>query len=122
MARTYFAAIRARHTFGTSGAKMSLLFRCGDALMGDVVPPDTAGSRTFTVDAVCQRPVRQLTILRNNEIVFETEPGREEVHVEWQDPEPGRGDTLWYYARMTTGDDEWAWSSPTWFLEREATT
>jgi len=110
-----FAAIRARHTFGTSGAKMSLLVRCGDGIIGDILPLDTGP--VLQVDAACVRPVRQLSILRNNEVVFETAPDETEVHVSWEDTDRPDADRFWYYVRMSTGDDEWAWSSPIWFIK-----
>jgi hypothetical protein len=107
-----FEAIRARHTFGTSGAKMSLLFRCGGGMMGDVLPRDTPA--VFRVDAVCLRSIRRLSILRNNETVHEIAPEASEIHLTWEDPERSAAGHAWYYVRMSTGEDEWAWSSPIW--------
>ena len=107
-----FEAIRARHTFGTSGAKMSLLFRCGCGMMGDVLPRDTPP--VFQVDAACLRPIRRLSILRNNETVHEVTPEGGEIHLTWEDPGRSAARHAWYYVRMSTGEDEWAWSSPIW--------
>ena len=116
-----FAAIRARHTFGTSGAKMSLLFRCGEAMMGDVLARPAGPPAPFTIDAVCLRPIRSLSILRNNDVVYEESPDQAEVHLRWEDTEAMPNGTCWYYVRMSTGDDEWAWSSPIWFMQGDKT-
>jgi hypothetical protein len=110
-----FAAIRARHTFGTSGAKIGLLFRQGDHLMGDKVQgaPDNP---TFTVRAVAMKPIKEIVIFRNNQIVHRVEPGAKTVQFDWRDQSPGAADRHWYYTRVHCEDDELAWSSPIWFL------
>jgi len=111
-----FQAVRARHTFGTSGPKMSLFFRSGDALMGDKVGrPD--GPIPFQVRARALRDIKELVIFRNNEIVFRHEPGKKEIELGWTDPNPPTANHLWYYARIHATDDELAWSSPIWFSE-----
>ncbi|MFW6170137.1 MAG: DUF3604 domain-containing protein [Planctomycetota bacterium] len=113
-----FEAVRARHTFGTSGAKMALLLRAGDAMMGDVAKhPSTAIVLTGTALAQC--PIRELVIFRNNEIVHQIKPGKKQLEINWTDPAPPRPTRetprLWYYARIQTEDDEMAWTSPIWF-------
>ena len=110
-----FEAVRARRTFGTSGAKMALRFSSGDAIMGEKVRcPE--GAIHFQVTALAMRNIAELVIFRNNEIVYHTEPGTREFDTEWTDKEPPSGRTLWYYARIHAEDDELAWSSPIWFL------
>ncbi|OGV73004.1 MAG: hypothetical protein A3K19_17755 [Lentisphaerae bacterium RIFOXYB12_FULL_65_16] len=109
-----FRALQARHTLGTSGAKMGLFFRAGDAMMGDRVPrPD--GAITFQVHALALRPIKELVIFRNNEIVHRLEPNQCALDVEWRDDAVPAADWLWYYARLHTDDDQLAWSSPIWF-------
>ncbi len=81
-------------------------------MMGDLLPRDTPP--VFRVDAVCLRPIRVLSILRNNETVHEITPGANEVRLTWEDPGRSGASHAWYYVRMSTGEDEWAWSSPIW--------
>jgi len=135
-----FRAVLARHTFGTSGPKMVLLLRSGEAMMGDVVPRP-AGALAFSVRARAARPIRELVLFRNNEVVHRAEPGKVEVDLAWTDEAPpagakpasagvksGSADAsqdadplpdvplrLWYYARIQCTDDELAWTSPIWF-------
>lgn len=111
-----FGAIRARHTFGTSGAKMALWFSAGTAMMGDKVehPPETIH---FQVKALAMRKINRLAIFRNNEIVHLAQPGTKEFDLHWTDENPPQGETLWYYTRIKAEDGSFAWSSPIWFVE-----
>ena len=113
-----FRAVLARHTFGTSGAKMAVLLKSRQAMMGDVVKrPD--GPIAFALRARAARPVRELVLFRNNHPVHRAEGLGTDVDLEWTDPAPPAAspDTprLWYYARIQTDDDELAWTSPIWF-------
>lgn len=111
-----YDAIRARHTFGTSGPKMGLFVTCGDAMMGDKVErPD--GALRFDIRAVAKREIKELVIFRNNEIVHHVQPNKTNLDESWTDPNPPRTDRLWYYVRIHAIDDEIAWSSPIWFLQ-----
>lgn len=109
-----FEAVRARHTFGTSGAKMSLFFGAGTAMMGDKVKR-REGPIKFRIKGLSLRAIDELVVFRNNEIVHRVEPGEKEVELDWTDMDPPEAKRLWYYTRMHAEDDELAWSSPIWF-------
>lgn len=109
-----FDAVRARHTFGTSGAKMALFFKGGGVMMGDKVRRPS-GPIEFEIDALAMRAIREVVIFRNNEIVFRAEPGDKKVELRWTDEKPLDVELAWYYARIHAEDDELAWSSPIWF-------
>jgi len=112
-----FRALQARHTFGTSGAKMALCLRSGDAFMGEVVKrPD--GAIPFHFRALAMRPIKELVIFRNNEIVHRIEPGKTTVEVDWKDAQPPDVERLWYYVRIQAEDEELGWTSPIWFEKR----
>ena len=110
-----FEAVRARHTFGTSGAKMALRFSAGDAMMGDKVKRQ-GGPVSFNVEALAARDIVEVVIFRNNEIVYKSSPNAQQCGVEWTDRHPLKADMAWYYARIQCKDKELAWSSPIWFL------
>jgi hypothetical protein len=110
-----FEAMRARRTFGTSGAKMSLFFAMEAAMMGEKVA-STAGPRVFRVRVASLSDIRELVIFRNNQIAHRAEPKAKEFDATWTDADPPRGETAWYYARIHAADDELAWSSPIWFV------
>ena len=113
-----FRAVLARHTFGTSGPKMAVLLRTAGAMMGDVAERP-AGAIALEVRATAARPIRQVVLFRNNEIVHRSEPGRTEFNLQWTDAAPPAATAdaprLWYYARIESTDDELAWTSPIWF-------
>ena len=112
-----FRAMQARHTFGTSGAKMALCLRSGEAFMGDKVKRPE-GAIPFHIRALALRPIKELVIFRNNEIVHKIEPGKKSVEIEWKDAQPPDVERLWYYARIHAEDDELGWTSPIWFEKK----
>jgi len=114
--KAIFEAVRARHCYGTSGAKMALQFSSGSAMMGDKVKRPT-GAIAFHAKAVADRKIKQLVIFRNNRIVHTVAPGRKQVELDWTDRNPPKAASLWYYVRIQAVDDELAWTSPIWFLK-----
>lgn len=111
-----FKAMQDRHTFGTTGAKMKLLFTSGSTLMGDKVMnfPDTLH---FKVEAEAKTKIKEVVIFRNNRIIYRVELNKNKVELEWIDENPLNTDFAWYYVRYQTVDDEIAWSSPIWFIK-----
>jgi hypothetical protein len=110
-----FEAFHARHTFGTTGPKMALFFSAGDAMMGDKVIRSDDGPISFNLTASTHSPVKQIVIFRNNEIVYQGQPGKTELELDWRDLRPPVDERLWYYTRIHCEDDALAWSSPIWF-------
>ncbi len=119
--KSIFEAVRSRHTYGTSGKKMALLFRAGEAMMGDKV--DTPQSSiSFEVEASSDTQIKEVVIFRNNEIEFNSKANLKNLSLRWVDENPNKEDGIaqrldynWYYVRIQTEDDEIAWSSPIWF-------
>ena len=110
-----FEAIRARHTFGTSGAKMAMRLWTEHAIMGDKIERP-AGSITLKVSALAFHEIKELVIFRNNRIVHRVEPNAKAYETEWTDDAPPNEKLLWYYARIHASDDELAWTSPIWYV------
>jgi len=111
-----FRAVQARHTFGTTGAKMSLLFKSGQNLMGDKVKR-IQGNIPFQIGAKATQDIKEAVIFRNNKIIYRVEPQKKEFELTWIDEDPLDEDFVWYYARIITVDEEIAWSSPIWFKQ-----
>jgi len=110
-----FKAFHARHTFGTSGARMNLWVGSGKNIMGDkAITPEE--SIPFSIWAAADRSISKVVIIRNNQEVFTTEPDSKEVHISWKDADAPKDKTLWYYVRIHRDDEELAWSSPIWFF------
>lgn len=113
--QTIFQAIRARHTFGTSGPKINLQFNAGEIMMGDKVRRPE-GPVIFSVKALAPQEISELVIFRNNQIVFTFSPNRSEFQLDWMDDSPPvSSGLLWYYVRVKTVGNHLAWSSPIWF-------
>lgn len=113
-----FKAFHARHTFGTSGARMTLWVGSGTHMMGDkTLRPE--GPIPFTIRAAADRPITKVVVIRNNQEVFATAPDAKEVRVTWQDADAPKDTTLWYYVRIHRDDEELAWSSPIWFFANQ---
>jgi hypothetical protein len=112
-----FEAMRARHTFGTSGSKMGLFLAADTAMMGDKVK-HPGKPITFQMRAIAMADIKELVIFRNNKIVYQTQPNVKALESTWTDPNPPSGEALWYYARIHAVDDELAWTSPMWFMPK----
>ena len=117
-----FNAIRARHTFGTTGAKMKLLFSSGSAIMGDkllveIQNPASPQPIHFKVEVEALTDIKELVIFRNNRIIYSATPNQKLINFEWADESPLNVDFVWYYVRIQTSNDEIAWSSPIWFIK-----
>lgn len=112
-----FEAIRARHTFGTSGPKMNLYFASGDAIMGDKLGL-TDRPVEFAIEASANRPIREAVIFRNNEPAFTQKTNDKAIQLTWTEKTPALYGHNWYYCRIETKDGELAWSSPIWLTDR----
>jgi len=60
-----FAAIRQRHTYAATGDRIGLRFRLADAMMGDVVSPNTPRRLRWDVDAL--GAIDYVQVLKNGE-------------------------------------------------------
>ena len=107
-------AFRKRHVYATSGPKIILHFRAGDAPMGSRVTwPSGGPDIPLALRAVGCRPVTEVEILRNGEPVFRWTGEEDHVLFFPGDPVPPAG-VHWYYTRVTQEDGNMAWSSPVW--------
>ena len=112
-------AVRRRHCYGTSGAKMALRLSSGSAMMGDKVKRPE-GKIAFHIKAIAARDIKELVIFRNNRIVHTVKPGKKQIELEWTDKNPPKEKLLWYYTRIQAVDEELAWTSPIWFTGKAA--
>jgi hypothetical protein len=103
-------ALRKRHTYASTD-NIILDFRLGDHFMGEEfdarsVPPITA---RITGTA----PVKEVAVIRNNQVIYHTEPGKSVAEVRYQDLQPARG-LNYYYIRGVQSDGNVVWGSPIW--------
>ena len=105
-----FEAHRKRHVYGTTNARIRLVFTANGQLMGSVLPSDS--HKTFFIEAAGERPLKKIDLFRNAELYRRFVPkGRnfkQELLV--RDEEPSN-----WTVRVTQLDNHIAYSSPIWF-------
>lgn len=107
-----FEAYRKRHVYGTTNARIRLVFTANGHLMGDVLP-NTPQKELF-IDAIGESAIKKVELFRNGDLYRRFAPqGRafkETVVVE--DDAPSN-----WYVRVTQMDNHIAYSSPVWYAE-----
>ena len=105
-----FKAIQQRHTYGATD-NIILDYRMGENFMGEEF--STAQLPPLEIRVVGTRPVSQVDIIKNQQIIYTTHPNERDVALTYvdQDPTPGSG---YYYVRILQDDRQIAWSSPIW--------
>ena len=106
-------AIRQRHTYGTTAAKILLDVRVDGHLMGEKIRRNQARPVTIDVKAVCPADIQRIDICRNNEFIATKEGEGTEAEFAFQDTDP-LTEPSYYYVRVILQDEEIAWSSPVW--------
>ncbi len=106
-------AIRARHTYGTTAARIFLDMRVNGHLMGDEIP--AAEGKPVEVKVSVQAPgeIARIEICRNNQFIYTKTPQSRSADFRFMDTAPLAG-TSYYYVRVVQKDEEMAWSSPVW--------
>lgn len=107
-------AIRARHCYGTTAAKIFLDVRVNDRLMGEKIAAPPSAPVRIQVRTRCPAEIQRIDICRNNQFIYTSSPPGANADFEFFDrqPLPGRS---YYYVRVIQKDEEIAWSSPVWF-------
>ena len=105
-----FKAIQQRHTYGATD-NIILDYRMGENFMGEEF--STAQLPPLEIRVVGTRPVSQVDIIKNQQIIYTTHPNERDVALTYvdQDPTPG---SSYYYVRILQDDRQIAWSSPIW--------
>lgn len=112
--RSILDALRARHCYGTTAAKIFLDVRVNGRLMGEKIAEPAAGPVTVEIVARCPGDIDRVEVCRNNRFVYTKKPQGQEAELTFVDREPLAGRS-YYYVRVIQKDEEIAWSSPVWF-------
>jgi len=105
-------ALRARRTYGTTGARIYLDFRVNGAVMGAEL--DATTNRDVRAVIHGTGPIRQVDIVRSGEDVFSLAgEGKEDLTLAWAEDRDGET-ADYYYLRVLQEDTNMAWSSPVW--------
>lgn len=120
--KAIFKALQARHTYGTTGARIFLDFRVNGYLMGeeikfDIIKKDR--SLHFMIRIKGEDQIKKITLIDNGNVLKSwNNPGDQKIELAWdKDMEDeilneGLRQSHYYYLRVEQFDGEMAWSSP----------
>lgn len=115
-----FDALRQRHCYGTTGARMILEFSVNNVDMGQEVAVATASTpRCIRVHAI-GTDLASFRVIKNNRELAKRVLDGDETRAEFYDPEPAKSGDF-YYVRVVQKDENTAWSSPIWVNVNAAT-
>ena len=107
-------AIRARHCYGTTAAKIFLDVRVNGHLMGEKIAEEPGKRVEIKITARCPADIDRIEICRNNKFIYTNKPKGKQADIKMTDDKPLSGRS-YYYVRVLQKDEEVAWSSPVWF-------
>ncbi len=114
-----YTGMKKRHTYGTTGARMILFFRCNGSPMGSQIELSHDKKPEFNIDAGGSSDLAEIAICRFNgkewsepEKVDLTDRSTDRYSGSWKDKEFNQSGI--YYLRVTQKNGEQAWSSPIW--------
>ncbi|MBQ8431418.1 MAG: DUF3604 domain-containing protein [Clostridia bacterium] len=113
-------ALRNRHTYATTGARILADFTLCDAPMGEILKKP-AGERLLRCDYHLTAPGDKLQVIRNGELRWEETLSCRDgcfVWTDFQDNESTGEDV--YYIKILQRDGQVLWTSPIW-IQRQAT-
>ena len=100
-----------RHTYGTTGARILVSLKVGDAIMGTELKMPAGEAVKLDISVLGTRNVK-VELIKNNVAIATWEPGCDSVDVSFLDE--NRSESDYYYVRVTQPDEHMAWSSPIW--------
>jgi hypothetical protein len=104
-------AIRARHTYGTTAARIFLEVRVNGALMGEKIAASGGKPVEVKIRARCPSEIDRVEVCRSGKFVYVQQPGGRNADLTYVDTDPVAGYS-YYYVRVLQKDEEIAWSSP----------
>jgi hypothetical protein len=108
-------ALSARRCYATTGSRIIMDFRAGDACMGSEITLQRGAERTLSIQVVGEDALRRVTVIKNGEPRFILPGDGQVLEVDVTDGE-GTDAPAFYYLRVEQDDGEMAWSSPIWFV------
>lgn len=120
-----FDAVQERRCYAACGERILLDVAFDGLQMGQVgeIPP--SGEVSIRAEFAAETDIDKVEIIRNNEVVYQQNPGGWQGELKWTDTHPAEAQplsdfatgcpTVFYYLRLTAQADARAWSSPCWF-------
>jgi len=113
-----FDALWNRRVFGTTNNRTWLKFSINEVPMGSTI--NTSEKLNIRVEAACNYPIKQIHLIRGNEVIRSEKIDK--AHVIWSVDEKSPDAATWYYVRIELADDHLAWSTPVWVNQPESST
>jgi hypothetical protein len=111
-----YDAMKRRHAYAATD-NIILDVRCGDRIMGDIF--DSAKPPTLRVKVIGTRPLVEVVIVKDNEVVHSIKPAGSETEFAWTDADSRPGKQSYYYVRAAQTDQRLAWASPMWITRKQ---
>lgn len=102
-------AIRRKHTYATTGARIAVRVTMADAFAGDRV---TAGQPPLTVDIIGTYLLQDVTVVANNRPIHRVSPDSDRVSFSYNLPADLPSGFVYVHVRQRDGHE--AWTSPFW--------
>jgi len=108
--QSIFEAYQKRHVYGTTNARIRLVFTSNGRLMGSVI--QNSEEKLFTIDVIGEYDLKKIDLFRNGELYKRFFPQGKKFQTEYsvKEAEPSN-----WYVRVTQIDNQIAWSSPVWY-------
>jgi hypothetical protein len=110
-----YDAMKRRHAYAATD-NIIMDVRCGDRIMGDIF--ETAQPPALKVKVIATRPLAEVVIVKDNEVVHSIKPGGSEAEFTWTDARSAPGKHSYYYVRAVQQDQRLAWASPMWITRK----
>lgn len=117
-----FDALRHRHNYAITHARIVLDFRINGSVMGEEI--ETEGPPHIVVDVKGTDRIKEVAIIRNGQVLVTVRPTTQNVHFERMDC--SFSDASYYYVRVVQTDTDphgnlsQAWSSPIWVKKKQS--
>ncbi len=113
-----FEALKKRHAYGATD-NIILDFQAETAdgeryIMGDIIDSDSDQAPTLVIHAAGTDRIKQLIIVKNQEIIYERRPNADSTTIRYRDADFEAGSNYYYYVRVLQNNGMVAWSSPIW--------
>jgi len=109
-------AMRERRTFASTDT-LGVQFSVGGRPLGSEFAADSATPPPIEVNVLGTAPIKQIDLIKDNQVIYSTHPGQQRVRFEYCDADADSG-TSYYYARVIQEDQMMAWGSPVWVTYR----
>lgn len=123
--RSLYHSMQQRSTYGTTGARMVLLFAINGAPMGRAIAADAGTKLNMTVRVGGTAELAEVCVLKYDGKTWSTPIKETDIRATTCDLEytlPPLKTDIVYYLRVTQKDGERAWSSPIWVSKRHGVT